>query len=195
VEIEVEGVRFQVDVRRDGDRWRAVVDGRDVLLDVCRVGGRLSLLTTSATEEPPPTGGREEASLRPAVSHDLAVERRSRGRYLVYTAGQVLGATVPSLARPARAAGHGPSGAESMAITAPMPGRIVRVLVNRGDVVRMRQPLVVIEAMKMENELRAPADGIVMEIRAREGALVETRAVLAVLARPGTGTDQRTEEP
>ena len=62
-----------------------------------------------------------------------------------------------------------------------MPGKVVRVLVNKGDVVRARQPLAVIEAMKMENELRSPRAGIVAEVRATAGALVEANAVLIVI--------------
>jgi biotin carboxyl carrier protein len=62
-----------------------------------------------------------------------------------------------------------------------MPGKVVRVLVRPGDTVRARQPLVVVEAMKMENELRAPRDGTVSDVTAREGASVEAGALLVVL--------------
>jgi biotin carboxyl carrier protein len=62
-----------------------------------------------------------------------------------------------------------------------MPGRIVRVLVQPGEAVRAGQGLIVVEAMKMENELRAPRAGTVAEIRVREGASVEADAVLVVL--------------
>jgi biotin carboxyl carrier protein len=63
-----------------------------------------------------------------------------------------------------------------------MPGRIVKVLVRPGDAVEARQPLVVVEAMKMENELRAPKAGTVTEVRVTEGSLVEARTVLVVVA-------------
>ena len=66
-------------------------------------------------------------------------------------------------------------------VLAPMPGRIARVLVKVGDSVTTQQGLVVVEAMKMENELRSPRAGIVTEIRAAEGALVEANAVLIVV--------------
>jgi biotin carboxyl carrier protein len=62
-----------------------------------------------------------------------------------------------------------------------MPGRVVKVLVKPGDQVVARQGLVVVEAMKMENELRAPGPGTVAEVRASEGASVEANAVLVVL--------------
>ena len=62
-----------------------------------------------------------------------------------------------------------------------MPGRIAKLLVKAGDVVAARQGLVVVEAMKMENELRSPRAGTVTEVRAIEGALVDANAVLIVV--------------
>ena len=62
-----------------------------------------------------------------------------------------------------------------------MPGRIAKVLVKVGDVVAVRQSLVVVEAMKMENELRSPGAGVVTEVPAVEGALVNANAVLVVI--------------
>jgi biotin carboxyl carrier protein len=62
-----------------------------------------------------------------------------------------------------------------------MPGKVVKVLVKLGDEVKEGQGLVVVEAMKMENELRAARSGRVAEVHAREGALVEAGALLAVV--------------
>ena len=66
-------------------------------------------------------------------------------------------------------------------IVAPMPGKVVRVLVKAGEEVQARQPLVVVEAMKMENELRAARAGTVAEVHAREGSSVDAGTLLAVL--------------
>lgn len=66
-------------------------------------------------------------------------------------------------------------------IRAPMPGRIVSVSVAVGDKVESGQGVVVIEAMKMENELRAHASGTVKEIRVDEGDTVDKNAVLVVI--------------
>lgn len=66
-------------------------------------------------------------------------------------------------------------------IVAPMPGRIVRVLVAPGERVVARQAVVIVEAMKMENELRSPRDGIVKEVTVREGAAIEAGAVVVVI--------------
>ena len=59
-----------------------------------------------------------------------------------------------------------------------MPGKIVRVLVKTGDQVKAKQGLVVVEAMKMENELRAARDGRVRELSVTEGQSVDAGAVL-----------------
>jgi pyruvate carboxylase subunit B len=66
-------------------------------------------------------------------------------------------------------------------LVAPMPGLVVRVLVAVGDVVTAGTPLVVMEAMKMENELRAPSDGTVTAILATPGTPVNKGAVLVQL--------------
>jgi len=62
-----------------------------------------------------------------------------------------------------------------------MPGRIVKVLVKPGDAVTARQGLVVVEAMKMENELRASRAGVVRDVRVAEGASVEANTLLMVV--------------
>jgi biotin carboxyl carrier protein len=74
-----------------------------------------------------------------------------------------------------------PDSFSGAAIKAPMPGRVVRVLVAAGDRVVARQAVVVVEAMKMENELRAPRDGVVKDVLVLPGAAVESGAVLVVV--------------
>ncbi len=66
-------------------------------------------------------------------------------------------------------------------INAPMPGRVVRVLVKSGDEVAARQGLVVVEAMKMENELASPRAGRVREVAVTEGQSVEAGRLLVVV--------------
>jgi biotin carboxyl carrier protein len=66
-------------------------------------------------------------------------------------------------------------------IAAPMPGRVVRVLVASGDTVQAQQPLIVVEAMKMENELRSPKAGRVKDVAVAAGAPVEAGRVLVVV--------------
>ena len=67
-------------------------------------------------------------------------------------------------------------------LLAPMPGTVVDVLVAVGDPVRLGQPLLVLEAMKMRQTVAAPADGVVTDLRVAVGRQVDTGAVLAVVA-------------
>ena len=66
-------------------------------------------------------------------------------------------------------------------VDSPMPGKVVRVLVKQGERVQEGQALVVVEAMKMENELKSPKAGVVAELHAQEGQAVEAGAKLAVV--------------
>jgi propionyl-CoA carboxylase alpha chain len=80
-------------------------------------------------------------------------------------------------------------------LVAPMPGTVARVVVSAGDEVRAGQPLLWLEAMKMEHRVAAPTDGVVTELAVAEGAQVEQGAVLAVVT-PRESTDvEAKEEP
>jgi biotin carboxyl carrier protein len=74
-------------------------------------------------------------------------------------------------------------------IRAQMPGKIVKVLVSVGEQVAAEESLVIIEAMKMENELRSPIDGVVAAVEVSEGDAVETGALLVVVE-PEDGDDE-----
>jgi len=67
-------------------------------------------------------------------------------------------------------------------IEAPMPGNIIRVDVKQGDTVKAGQILVILEAMKMENEIVAPKDGTVAQVVTSKGAVVDTGSPLVVIA-------------
>ena len=71
--------------------------------------------------------------------------------------------------------------AASSLVTAPTPGTIVRVLVEEGQRVHARQPLVILEAMKMEHVLEAPADGAVSRVGRRAGVTVAEGELLVEL--------------
>ncbi|MGC6494074.1 MAG: acetyl-CoA carboxylase biotin carboxyl carrier protein subunit [Myxococcota bacterium] len=80
-------------------------------------------------------------------------------------------------------------GAGEGVLTTQMPGAIVRVPVSVGDTVTEGQVIVVVEAMKMENEFRAPFDGVVEALSVEAGQAVEAGAVLARLAPSDAETD------
>ncbi|MBQ8752765.1 MAG: biotin/lipoyl-binding protein [Clostridia bacterium] len=89
------------------------------------------------------------------------------------------------VAAPAPAAAPAPVAAAPVAggetVTSPMPGTILAVNVTNGQAVKKGDVLVVLEAMKMENEIQAPCDGTVASVAVTKGATVETGAVLVVL--------------
>ena len=66
-------------------------------------------------------------------------------------------------------------------VAAPMPGKVVRLLVSAGDAVAAGQGLIVVEAMKMQNEMKSPKAGTVVEIKTREGATVSAGEILIVI--------------
>jgi len=76
---------------------------------------------------------------------------------------------------------HGRSGEQAFSVKAPMPGKVVKVLVSEGQAVSKGQGVVVVEAMKMQNELQALSDGVVKEIRIKEGDTVDSGAELVTL--------------
>jgi biotin carboxyl carrier protein len=78
---------------------------------------------------------------------------------------------------------HGALEAEGrQQIAAPMPGKVIRVLVNTGDEVEAGQGLVVVEAMKMQNEIRSPKKGKVERLQVKEGQAVNAGEVLCVVS-------------
>ena len=111
-----------------------------------------------------------------ARSYDVAIGRSGPGEFVVHIGGRAVLVRLPHLLP--RHTGSAARGGGAQRITAGIPGRIVRVLVRPGDAVAARQPVVVVEAMKMQNELRAPYGGIVTAVHTVEGALVEAGAPL-----------------
>jgi acetyl/propionyl-CoA carboxylase alpha subunit len=161
VEVAVDGTPRRVEVTGGGGSYSVRIDGRATAVDWRDAGGPFASL------------------LMDGRSHDVGIEPRAGG-YRVLVGGDefVVELLGPARADPA-AGGRAPTGPARL--LAPMPGRIVRVLVEAGQTVEAGQGLVVIEAMKMENELRAPRAGRVAELPAVEGRTVETGALLAVV--------------
>ena len=167
-EVETGGRSRVVEVRRDGAR----VDGRELALDMVRTGRAWSLLIDTRSYEifvvEQPGGGLVvHVNGHPVPALVIGGRGATRVRS---TGGWRAGATG------ARDGGSGPR-----QVTAPMPGRIDKVLVKAGEAVSAGQGLVVVEAMKMENELRSPRAGTVSDVRVSEGVSVEANAVLVVV--------------
>lgn len=110
------------------------------------------------------------------TSYDVSVEELSGGAAPV--AAPVAAAPVAApAAAPAPAAG----GAGSIKVSSPMPGKILAVKANVGDSVKKGQVILILEAMKMENEVVAPEDGTIASIDVTVGASVESGDTLATL--------------
>jgi biotin carboxyl carrier protein len=137
-------------------------------VDFARAAERWSLLLRS-----------EESAAR--VSYEIAVEPQAYGLRLVHLDGRTVPVKLLTPGTRGGSTGGTVLPAGPVAIAAPMPGRVVKVLVAPGDAVAARQGLVVVEAMKMENELRAPRAGTIAEVRVQEGAPVDANAVLVVI--------------
>lgn len=91
-------------------------------------------------------------------------------------------AAAPKAAAPAPAKAAAPAGAQGgIKVNAPMPGKILAVKVNPGQAVKRGEVILLLEAMKMENEVVAPEDGTVASINVSTGDMVEAGAVLATL--------------
>lgn len=70
---------------------------------------------------------------------------------------------------------------EKHEVTAPLPGKIVQVMVQTGDSVHIKQVVLSLEAMKMQNEISSPANGVVKEVKVSKGSMVATGDVLVVI--------------
>ena len=181
-DLDVRGRRRTLEFRRSGSEWEITLDGRILGVNVTAIGERWSLLIG------PPEGGPDDRDVgagvsRAARSYEVAVDRGSNGERIVHVNGQAVPVSiVDPRTRPTRRPGAASTvGAGPRQVVSPMPGRIVKVLVKVGDTVAAHQGLVVVEAMKMENELRAPGAGRVTQVKVVDGMSVEANAVLVTI--------------
>ncbi len=167
-EIELNGRGRTVSIERAGHaRYRVTVDGVAAIVDAQRNGeSGVSLLFPDQSHA--------------GVSVQFA-PGQAPGAMLAYLGGRRVAVSVNGR-RTGRAAADSGGGAHGeQPVIAPMPGRVVRVLVAAGDEVERRQPVVVVEAMKMENELRSPKAGRVKHVAVTPGTSVEAGRVLVVI--------------
>jgi len=159
---EVEGRAVPLEVTSEGGRYRVTVAGETLELDARRVGESgwsLLLGTESHLADLSDEEGVTVVSVEGEI-HRVRVEEESR--YLIRTRG-------------------GTVAARGQVLKAPMPGRVVLIEVAVGQRVSRGDGLVILEAMKMENEFRATGDGTVKEIRVQPGQAVNPGDVLVVI--------------
>ena len=165
---EVEGQSYALDLeRREGARVEATIDGRRYELEARETeAGTFLLLAEGRVYE---------------CRANRAGALKGVGATEVHIGDEIFRVTLfdPKRLRGARGAGAEASGRAQ--VSASMPGKVVRVLVAQGAQVEAGDGLVVVEAMKMQNELKSPKSGTVIELRAEAGATVNAGDVLVVV--------------
>src|ERR1700726_4646161 len=154
--------RLDVDLDRESGSWRCLLDGHEVHIDaVVTQPDVLSLLIA----------GKAYQIRRERIGPDLQIWVGDDS----YTAEVSDPRSLRS--RKSRAdSGKGPR-----PLVAPMPGKVVRFLVTENSAVEAGQGVVVVEAMKMQNEIKSPKKGIVLKLSVAEGAAVNAGDVLAIV--------------
>jgi biotin carboxyl carrier protein len=152
-----------VELGRDGAAWRVLLDGRPVTADVAEIAPHtLSILLEGQ-------------------SFEICVTPSPDGKLKLQAGAQEF---VAEVIDPRAWSGRRHGGVEAegrQQIVAPMPGKVVRVLVKGGDHVEAAQGLLVVEAMKMQNEIRSPKSGTVERVLVKEGQAVNAGEVLCVV--------------
>jgi biotin carboxyl carrier protein len=119
-------------------------------------------------------------------SYDVEVVKQKNsqnGDFSVFIYGREfsLYAEDERLAKIREVAGMGPGGDTHKEVRAPMPGLVTRILKNPGDRVKRGESLILVEAMKMENELKSLVDGTIKEVKVKEGQSIDKNALLVLL--------------
>ena len=161
-EVRVEGKPHLLELERADTRWKCFLDGAAMEVDAMLT--RRDVLSILV-------GGRSYEVKREQTASDLHVWVGSE-RFSVELRD-------PRSLRGRKGAGAEESGLQRL--VAPMPGRVVRVLVEHGSQVEAGQGLVVVEAMKMQNEIKSPKKGLVQKVLAIAGATVNAGDVLAIV--------------
>lgn len=165
LQAEVRDEKHEVEIRREGDKTFAAVDGREYELEVSTPEPNVYLLKNK--------GRIFEAFVSP--------DRKLSGPFQVQIGGHSIDVTLidPKRLRGAgRDTEHGDGAAE---IRTAMPGKVVRILVEAGASIEKGDGVLVVEAMKMQNELKSPKAGTVKSVNVEEGSTVAGGDVLAVI--------------
>jgi biotin carboxyl carrier protein len=153
--------RRVIELERDAAGWRVTLDGRPVAVDAVEIAPNILSI------------------LLDGQSFEISVTPSPDGKLKLQTGTEEFEAEVID-PRAWSGRRHGNVEAQGrQQIVAPMPGKVVRLLVKAGDHVEAGQGLLVVEAMKMQNEIRSPKSGTVERVLAREGQPVNAGETLA----------------
>lgn len=160
-EIAIDGKTYRLDLSQSEGRWSCRVDGRDIEVDA--VLARPNVLSLRLGNQ----------------AYEVKCERVGSDTH-IWVGSQRFAAEVRdprSLRSRTRADDdHGPR-----KLTAPMPGKVVRILLSQGTAVEAGSGVLVVEAMKMQNEVKSPKKGTIQKILVSEGAAVNAGDVLAIV--------------
>jgi len=160
-EVRIGGKTRVVELTRNSETWRISLDGNPLDADAVEVATNTFSI------------------LLDGESYEVRITPKPDGKLVVNTSTEEFTCEVTD-PRAWRGRRHGAMEAEGrQQITAPMPGKVVRVLANAGDKVEAGQGILVVEAMKMQNEIRSPKSGRVEKILVSEGQAVNSGDVLA----------------
>lgn len=160
---KLDGREFPVELKRDGRRIAAVIDGREIEYDASEVEPGIFLLKN---------GGN---------NYEAAISIKADGGYLATVRGFEVELELIDPKRLRGGVSGGDDAGGRAEIKSAMPGKIVRLIAAAGDEIAKGDGVLVVEAMKMQNELRSPRDGIVKEIAVAEGDTVGAGQLLAVI--------------
>jgi biotin carboxyl carrier protein len=150
-----------IELEREGAAWRVILDGRPAAVDVVEISPNiLSILLD---------GQSFEISITPKPDGKLNLQNGSQ---------EFTAEVIDPRAWSGRRHGHVEVEGRQQ-IVAPMPGKIVRLLVKAGERVETGQGILVVEAMKMQNEIRSPKSGTVERVLVKEGQPVNAGEILA----------------
>lgn len=161
-EISIDGKNYRLDLNQEEGRWKCSLDGESVEVDA--VIARPNVMSVII-------GGQAFEVKRERTATDM--------HFWVKSARFAVDVRDPRSLRSRRAKGGGVEGPQKL--LAPMPGKIVRIIVPAGQEVEAGQGVLVIEAMKMQNELKSPKKGVVKQVLAAEGQSVTAGEVLAIV--------------
>ena len=166
LEVEVDGKLRRIALERKDEGYIAHLDGRAIPVDLCEpMPGVLSLLITDGETQ------RSYRCIRTLFADEETIALIGSRHRVAVTDPRSLRAQRKGLG-----AGNG-----AVQIKSSMPGRVARVLVTAGEDVAAQQGIVVVEAMKMQNELKSPRPARVAEVRVTAGDKVAAGQILAIL--------------
>ena len=162
-----EGEQKEIEIERHGAGYRMRIDGREVLFDLVRCNAQLNSI-------------RFEDGAQYLFGHHA-----DGAKHVVSFDDQAVHVELydPLALRSKRGDDDSAAGGSVLAL---MPGRVVRLFKAEGDEVRKGEPLLILEAMKMENEISAPAGGLISKVFVSEGQTVEGGAELLLIEPAGT---------